>query len=106
MRDAAALEAALSRPQHGHTYEPDADLARLAASYGFGIVRNHPFFEGNKRVGFLAMGLFLSLNGFELTADPVESVQTVFCLAAGELSENQLAGWVRRKMAERRKVKK
>jgi death-on-curing protein len=103
LRDAAALESSLARPRHRYTYEPGADLAQLAASYGFGIVRNHPFVDGNKRVGFLAIGLFLSLNGFELTARPVDSVQTIFRLAAGELSEPQLAEWIRKHMTRHRR---
>lgn len=95
LRDEAALGAALARPRHVHAYEPTADAARLAAAYGFGIVRNHPFNDGNKRAGFLAIGLFLALNGFELVADQVGAVQTIMRLAAGHLTEQQLAEWVR-----------
>jgi death-on-curing protein len=62
-RDENALDAALARPQHVQAYEPQVDLARLAAAYGYGIVRDHPFNDGNKRAGFLAIGLFLALNG-------------------------------------------
>jgi death-on-curing protein len=95
LRDEATLDAALARPQHVHAYEAKADVARFAAAYGFGIVRNHPFNDGNKRAGFLAIGLFLALNGYQLKADPVEAVETITQLAAGELSETKLAAWIR-----------
>jgi death-on-curing protein len=95
LRDEAALDAALARPQHVHVYEPKADVARLAAAYGFGIVRDHPFNDGNKRAGFLAVGLFLSLNGYAFIADPAEAVEAIFALASGGLGENELAAWVR-----------
>jgi len=75
--------------------EPKADVARLAAAYGFGIVRDHPFNDGNKRAGFLAVGLFLSLNGYAFIADPAEAVEAIFALASGGLGENELAAWVR-----------
>lgn len=95
LRDQSALDASLARPRHLHTYEPESDIARLAAAYGFGIVRNHPFNDGNKRVGFLAIGLFLSLNGGELTADPVEAIAVILRLAEGKLTELELAAWIR-----------
>lgn len=95
VRDLAALESALARPQHLHIYEPKADLAQLAAAYGFGIVRNHPFSDGNKRAGFLAIGMFLALNGQELRADPLEAVAIIFRLADGKLKESELASWIR-----------
>ena len=95
LRDEAALDAALARPQHVYAYEPKADLARLAAAYGFGLVRDHPFNDGNKRAGFLAAGLFLALNGRVLVADQVDAVKTVFKLASGELRESELAAWIR-----------
>jgi len=95
MRDEAALDAALARPQHVHAYEPKAELPRLAAAYCFGLVRDHPFNDGNKRAGFLALGLFLSLNGYELQVDHAEAAETVMRLAAGQLSEKTLAGWIR-----------
>jgi death-on-curing protein len=71
-------------------------LARLAAAYGFGIVRDHPFNDGNKRAGFLAIGLFLALNGRQLNADPVEAIAVILRLAEGKLAENELAVWIRR----------
>jgi death-on-curing protein len=98
LRAAGALDAALARPQHVHAYEPKADAARLAAAFGFGIVRDHPFNDGNKRVGFLAIGLFLSLNGSALAADPVEAFETILAMAAGDLTEQDLAVWIRQHM--------
>src|SRR5580704_3196863 len=95
LRDKGALESAMSRPQNTHAYEPESDLARLAAAYGFGIVRNHPFHDGNKRVGFLAVGLFLALNEREFTPDPVQAVAVVMRLAEGKLTELELASWIR-----------
>ena len=98
LRDEAALDAALARPQHVHAYESEADLARLVAAYCFGLVRDHPFSDGNKRAGFLALGLFLSLNGFELSVDQAEAAETILRLAAGKLSEKDLAEWIRKHM--------
>lgn len=98
LREESSLDAALARPRHLHTYEPASDLARLAAAYGFGIVRNHPFNDGNKRAGFLAIGLFLACNGKTLTADPVEAIAVILRLAEGKLTEPELAGWIRQNM--------
>ena len=98
LRDEGALDAALARPQHVHAYEAKADLARLAAAYCFGLVRDHPFNDGNKRAGFLALGLFLSLNGYQLRVDQAEAAETVLRLAAGQLSEKNLAEWIRKNM--------
>lgn len=95
VRDGAALEAALARPLNLHAYQPKSDMARLAAAYGFGIVRNHPFSDGNKRAGFLAIGLFLECNGWRLTADPVEAIAVIMRLAEGKLTEDELAVWIR-----------
>jgi death-on-curing protein len=102
LRDEAALDAALARPQHTKTHDPKADVARLAAAYGFGLVRDHPFNDGNKRAGFLAIGLFLGLNGYDLVADPVDAVQTVLALAAGELTEEDLTRWIRQHMVRKK----
>jgi death-on-curing protein len=94
-RDEEALDAALARPQHVQAYEPHTDLARLAAAYGYGIIRGHPFNEGNKRAGLLAIGLFLALNGYELSVGQIEAVETILGVAEGNLSESQLAAWIR-----------
>ncbi len=94
-RDENALEAALARPQQKHHYEPDSDLATLAAAYAFGLARAHPFNDGNKRTAFLAAMIFLGLNGKDLDATEAEVVQMVTALAAGSLSEPSLAEWLR-----------
>ena len=95
LRDEHGLEAALARPPQRRAYRPDADLAELAAAYGHGLVTGHPFHDGNKRIAFLTMTVFLELNGVELEADEGEVVTVMLGLAAGELSEEQVAGWVR-----------
>ena len=95
MRDSALLESALARPRQRYEYDPQADLATLAASLGFGLARNHPYLDGNKRVAFLAMAVFLDLNGGVLAAEEGEVVAVLFDLAAGELSEADLARWLR-----------
>jgi death-on-curing protein len=94
VRDKAMLESALGRPLNQAGYgEPDA--AALAAAYAFGIARNHPFADGNKRTAYVAMELFLVLNGFELTASDADAVLTMLRLAAGEVEEEQFADWIR-----------
>ena len=99
VRDAGLLESALARPLHLSTYgEPD--VADLAAAYGFGLARNHPFIDGNKRTAFVAVELFLALNGCSLTADDANCVLTMLALAAGELSEAGFATWVRKHSVE------
>jgi death-on-curing protein len=95
MRDNGALDASLARPRHLHAYEPESDLPRLAAAYGFGLVCNHPFNDGNKRAGFLAIGLFLALNGRELTAEPLEAIAIILRLAEAKMTELELASWIR-----------
>ena len=93
-RDITLFESALARPQHlAHYGEPD--VAALAASYGFGIARNHPFVDGNKRTAFVAMELFLGLNGQWLTADDADCVLAMLALASGDLSEEAFAAWIR-----------
>ena len=93
--DKGLLESALARPRQLWTYEATVDLGRLAAAYAVGVVRNHPFVDGNKRAAFLAVGLFLGLNGFQLVADPTDAARTVFALAAGEMDEPEFAAWIR-----------
>lgn len=101
LRDKGLLSSALDRPRNRLHYETDSDLAALAASYGFGIAKNHPFVDGNKRVAFQAMYVFLGLNGIAIVADEQEVVRLVLQLAAGELSESDLAGWLRDNTAGR-----
>ena len=95
LRDENALEAALARPQHRWRYDPKADLADIAASYGFGLVRDHPYADGNKRIGFLAVVTFLELNGVVLDATDADVVATMDSLAAGMSDEEELAAWIR-----------
>ena len=102
LRDEAALQSALARPRNVQAYEPGADAARLAAAHGFGIVRSHPFSDGNKRAGFLAVGLFLELNGFDLEVDEADAVKTIVDLAAGNLSEEVFAEWIRARITRRK----
>ena len=100
VRDAGLLESALARPQNLVAYgEPD--VHDLAAAYGYSIARNHPFIDGNKRTAFVAVELFLRLNGFNLTATDVDCVITMLALAAGELSEEAFARWLRANTAPR-----
>lgn len=95
LRDENALESALARPRHRWHYEPSSDLATLAACYGFGLARNHPYRDGNKRIAFLAMYIFLGLNGMELEAPEDEVVEMMVKVAAGRCSEEKSAQWVR-----------
>lgn len=94
LRDEGLLESALARPHNTHAYRPDATFAELAASYGFGIAKNHPFVDGNKRAAFLCIGLFLAINGFRLVASQVDAIETMLALAAGSMTEPDLAVWI------------
>jgi len=95
IRDENALESALARPGHRFAYARRADLATLAAAYGFALARRRPFRDGNKRTAFLAMVVFLELNGRELEATEAEVVTVMMNLSAGDLSEAALAAWLR-----------
>ncbi len=100
VRDEGLFESAMQRPRHLADYgKPDA--AALAAAYAYGLARNHPFIDGNKRAALVAMELFLVLNGGELVADDADCVITMRALAAGHLSEEQFAEWVRRHAGRR-----
>ncbi len=94
LRDEAALESALARPLQRWRYAPDSRLADLAADYGFGLVRNHAYVDGNKRIGLVAIVAFLDLNGAELTASDADALATIMALASGDLSEVALADWI------------
>jgi death-on-curing protein len=98
LRDKGLLDSALARPLHLAAYG-DPDAAALAAAYGFGLARNHPFIDGNKRTAFVAVELFLQLNGWRLTANDVDCVLTMLSLASGTLSEDAFADWLRGHMA-------
>ena len=94
LRDANALESALARAEQlAHNGSPEG--AELAAAYGFGIARNHPFSDGNKRTAFVATELFLVLNGFKLRATDADCVMTMLGVAAGDIDEASFAAWIR-----------
>jgi death on curing protein len=95
IRDEGLLLSALARPENILAYEPNADPFRLAAAYCHGIVKNHPFVDGNKRTGTLCTVVFLALNGLGVEFDEPEIVTMILGLAASEVSENQLARWLR-----------
>jgi death-on-curing protein len=95
VRDGGLLESAPARPQNRLAYDAKADLATLAAAYAFGLARNHPFVDGNKRTAFVAAELFLDLNGMTLAASDQDCVLTMFRLAAGEIEESAYAEWLR-----------
>ena len=94
IRDEGLLESALARARNLQAYEPKCKLADLAAAYCHGLVKNHPFVDGNKRAGFLAIGLVLEINGYTLAADPVDAIGAILSVAAGELSAEDLARWI------------
>ena len=98
VRDQGMLESALARPLNQWTYGED-DLCALAAAYAYGIARNHPFADGNKRTAWVFARLFLRLNGQALAFGPRDAIDIVLALAAGELSEDELADWFRQHLA-------
>ena len=100
VRDIGLLESAMGRPQNLFAFG-SPDLADLAAAYGFGIARNHPFADGNKRTAFVVCLLFLAKNGLDLIAEDVECIRTFWALAAGEVTEPDLAAWIRANSAPR-----
>jgi death-on-curing protein len=95
VRDEGLLDSALARPQNRFAYDETADLPTLAAAYAFGLARNHPFIDGNKRTAFVAAEMFLDLNGVILTASDGDCVLTMLRLAAGEIEEDAFAAWLR-----------
>lgn len=95
LRDENVLESALARARQRWHYAPDADLAELAAAYMYGLCTNHAFRDGNKRVSFLAAVVFLELNNHSFEAPDDDVVEKTLALAAGELSETDLATWIR-----------
>jgi death-on-curing protein len=95
VRDIGLLQSALARPKQLHAYGKNPDIIAMAAAYTAGIVRNHPFIDGNKRTGFLVGVLFLELNGARFTATEESAAQAILSLAAGTLDEPALAAWLR-----------
>jgi death on curing protein len=101
LRDEGLLDSALARPLNVHAYEEVTDIAGLAAAYGVGVARNHPFADGNKRAAFLSVGLFVGLNGQRLVADKADAIRVMLAVAAGELSESEFAEWIKVHMKRR-----
>src|SRR5712675_3761890 len=94
VRDSGLLESALARPMNKIAYG-ETDLASLAAAYCYGIARNHPFVDGNKRAAFASLIVFLGLNGIDFDVPPAEATAMIMALAAGEVSEESLTRWIR-----------
>ena len=100
LRDEGLLDSALARPLNLLAYgEPD--VAAQAASYAMGVAKNHPFVDGNKRAAFLTVGMFLYLNGYRLSTTQADATVTVLALAAGDITEEQFAAWLRAKVVIR-----
>lgn len=100
LRDEGLLESALARPQHLEVYV-QPDLADLAAAYGVGLAKNHPFVDGNKRAAFLAVGIFLALNGHRLVATQAAATLAMLGVASGEIEEAAFAAWLRTHLQRR-----
>lgn len=94
IRDENMLESALVRPRNKWIYGKEDDLAALAAAYGFAFVTSHPYRDGNKRIGFLAIAAFLGINGHDFQATDAEVVTQMMGLADGQISEDELADWI------------
>ena len=103
LRDENGLESALARPQQKWHYGGVTEIPMLAAAYAFGLVKNHPYRDGNKRVAFLAMVTFLGINGHQLEATDADVVTEFFALADGSHSEDELAEWIRDHVTTRRR---
>jgi death on curing protein len=99
LRDEGLLDSALARPKNLHSYKK-ADLSRLAASYAYGIARNHPFVDGNKRTSLVVAETFLALNGLELVADDMECLDAWNRLASGKMAEEELARWLHARVSK------
>ena len=95
IRDESVLESALARPQQKWHYAKETDLATLAAAYGFGLVKGHPYRDGNKRIGLLAIATLLGINGYDLQATDAAVVTQILALADNRVSEAELADWIR-----------
>jgi death on curing protein len=100
LRDEGLLESALARPLNLAAYG-SPDITDLAAAYGLGLAKNHAFVDGNKRAAFLAVGLFLALNGHRLIASQAEATLTMLAVAAGQMDESAFALWLRRHSVKR-----
>lgn len=96
IRDKSLFESALARPQNLFAYNSAADIPSLAAAYGYGLAKNHAFVDGNKRIAFAAVGMFLGINGYRLKASQVDAYNIIIGMAAGGISEDEFADWIRR----------
>jgi death on curing protein len=94
LRDQGLLDSALARPQNLHAYNAESTVADLAASYAFGLAKNHAFVDGNKRAVFLSIGLFLAINGYRLKAGQLDAIETMLAVASGALDEHGLSVWI------------
>jgi len=92
--DEGLLDSALARPHNTYAYKPESTIADLAASCAYGLARDHPFVDGNKRAAFLSIGVFLAINGYRLVADQLDAIQMIFAVAGGHVDERGLAAWV------------
>jgi death on curing protein len=99
LRDAGLLDSALTRPMNRWNYGED-DPAELAAAYAYGVARNHPFVDGNKRTAWVLARLFLAINGHRLEFTAADAIKMMLALAAGELEEDVVAGWFRERLVE------
>jgi death-on-curing protein len=102
VRDENILESALARAKQKWHHAELTDVPALAAAYAFGLVKNHPYRDGNKRIGFLAMVTFLGLNGYDFSATDAEVVAEILALADGTVSEEAFASWIREHSSQRR----
>ena len=102
LRDAGLLESAVLRAENKANYEAEATAATIAASLGWGLIKNHAFIDGNKRIGLVSAVAFLKLNGFRMTAPPEEQTAMVLRAAASEISESEWTAWVERSVAPAR----
>jgi death-on-curing protein len=100
VRDIGLLQSALARPQNAFYYNQIVSLSKLAACYGFGIAKNHGFIDGNKRTAYVVMRTFLLLNGFTLNASKEEKYLTMYAVACGDLTKEQLADWLESKLQQ------
>ena len=98
VRDASALESALGRPRNQWAYG-EADLCALAAAYAYGVARNHPFVDGNKRTAWVLARLFLALNGVQISFAPEDAIHMVLALASDALGEAEVTGWFRARLS-------
>lgn len=94
IRDEGLIDSAIARPSHLYHYDHCTEVSQLAAAYAAGIIRNHPFVDGNKRTGFISAFMFLDLNGVELRADEVAATAMTQSLAASEIEEQDYANWL------------